>query len=149
MSNFILVLQCSTIYHPNNFNILIPEEDLFYNPNAESEGDDLSSKGHSDGIFSGDSDNDSHSDNDDEDDEFQNARQNEHHYSTSNTSSYNNLLDKNKDPYVSLNIRKRHLPICSEYRSLGGPTSKCTHCNAQKHQCSLCAVVKVKLSFLR
>ncbi|KAL1811388.1 hypothetical protein ACET3Z_021453 [Daucus carota] len=28
-------------------------------------------------------------------------------------------------------IGNRHLPMCAEYRSLGGPTSRCNYCNAQ------------------
>ncbi|KAK1375034.1 hypothetical protein POM88_031227 [Heracleum sosnowskyi] len=122
----------------NNMNVqlncqpeLIAEEYHFDNPNEEADGDDFSSEGQSENVFSGDSDSDNHSDNHHEDDRNGNTEPNEQHFTTFGEQSFGTDSFGSKDPFVELNVGRRHLPICSEYRSLGGPTYKCTHCNAQ------------------
>ncbi|KAK1402320.1 hypothetical protein POM88_001925 [Heracleum sosnowskyi] len=107
------------------------EEYHFDNPNEEADGDDFSSEGQSENVFSGDSDSDNHSDNHHEDDRNGNTEPNEQHFTTFGEQSFGTDSFGSKDPFVELNVGRRHLPICSEYRSLGGPTYKCTHCNAQ------------------
>lgn len=99
------------------------------NPNDETDGDDFSSDCHSDCIFSGDSDGELYTDTEVENDDDGNNLITDHP-ATSIPSSSNHTPADSRKTYVSLSTSKRHLPICSEYRSLGGPTSKCSHCNA-------------------
>ncbi|KAK1381124.1 hypothetical protein POM88_027868 [Heracleum sosnowskyi] len=101
------------------------EEYHFDNPNEEADGDDFSSEGQSENVFSGDSDSDNHSDNHHEDDRNGNTEPNEQHFTTFGEQSFGTDSFGSKDPFVELNVGRRHLPICSEYRSLGGPTYKC------------------------
>ena len=97
--------------------------------NDETDDDKFSSDGNSDYAFSVDSESDVYIESDDgTDSHIGNENEEDADISIPSTLNNNNGQTINSD-FLHL-TGNRHSAICPEYRSLGGPMSKCTHCQA-------------------
>lgn len=103
------------------------------NPDDETDGDNFSSDGYSDYHFLDDSDSIS-------DPEFQDAwefdQEDQDHdtgFHCQTSKDDLNAASASKSQFnmsIIFDTCRRHLPICPEYRSLGGPSAVCVHCSA-------------------